>query len=276
MPKIRSKDISIYYETRGSGEPLLLISGLGADNSSWLGVVRELSEHFMTIVIDNRGSGRSDVPDNKYTISDMAEDVVNLLDHLKIEKAHVIGHSMGGYIAQEYAITYPARVNKLILESTAPVSTEKNNMLFKDMYEQLKREKDPEPLLRRWTKLLFAPGLLTDNSFAEMFIRNSVRYPYLQKEDGFKGQIEAIMSFDARERVSSIKTKTLVLAGKDDILITPQESETLVKNIQGSVFTVLDGVAHCTHIEDPKLFISTVIDFLKRDGVISYLGGHGE
>jgi pimeloyl-ACP methyl ester carboxylesterase len=263
MPKAKLNGISLYYEIYGKGEPLLLNGGLGSDSASWSGVVKDFSPYFQTIIFDNRGCGRSDTGHEKSSINKMAEDAVKLLDSLKIERAHILGHSMGGYIAQEFAINYPNRVNKLILESTAPISSKRNNDLFEDIYGQLKREGHSEGWFKRWAVWLFSPRFIVDSSFIDTFAKGSVEYPYLQKAEGLKSQIEAIASFDARDKTSTIKAKTLILEGKDDILITPEESKMLAKNIMGSVFRLLYGVAHCIHIENPKLFTGEVLRFLR-------------
>ena len=262
MPKAKLNNLSLYYEINGKGTPLLLICGLGSDSSSWQGVAKEFSSYFQTIVFDNRGSGRSGVIHGKCTISKMAQDVIKLLDFLKIEQTHVVGHSMGGYIAQDLAVHYPDRVCILILESTASVSSKRNNALFLDMYDQFKREGPSEAWIKRWTFWLFSPRLFNDRSFVDAFVRNSVKYPYLQSVGGFKSQVDAIVSFDARERIDAIKAKTLVLEGKDDILITPEEAEMLAKSISESTFQLLKGVAHSIHIENQKLFTDTVLEFL--------------
>ncbi|MDD2866821.1 MAG: alpha/beta hydrolase, partial [Candidatus Omnitrophica bacterium] len=140
MPSVKLDDIPLYYEVYGKGSPLLLIGGLGSDSASWLGVAKGFSPYFQAIVFDNRGSGRSGLGHQECTIGRMAQDAAGLLDLLKIERAHIIGHSMGGYMAQEIAINYPGRIDKLVLESTAPVSSERNNALFKDFYDQLVKE----------------------------------------------------------------------------------------------------------------------------------------
>lgn len=254
----------LYHEIYGSGRPLLLIAGLGSDSSSWSGVVKELSAHFKTVVFDNRGSGRSGLMHGERTIGKMAQDVIKLMDYLKIKKANMLGHSMGGYIAQELAINYPDRVDKLVLGSTAPVSSRRNNILFKKIYDQLKREGPSRGWFKNWIAWLFSPRLIADSSFIDMFINSSLEYLYLPKAKGFKSQIEAIALFDARDKINTIKAKTLILEGKYDVLITPREAVRLAKGIPKSRFKLLSGVAHCMHIENPKLFISTVLGFLKN------------
>lgn len=262
MPEVKLGGVSLYYEVHGKGAPLLLIGGLGSDSSSWSGVIKGFSPYFQTVVFDNRGSGRSGIARRGCTVGKMAEDAIKLLDSLRIGRAHVIGHSMGGYIAQELAINYPDRVGKLILESTALVSSRRNNLLFEDMYGQLLREGCSAAWIRRWTFWLFSPRLCADGSFIAGFIRDAMRYPYVQKAEGFKSQIGAIASFDARERLGVVRAETLVLEGRDDILITPGEARLLAEGIRKSAFRLLDGVAHCIHIENPGLFTDAVLDFL--------------
>lgn len=259
---MRLEDISLYYEVHGNGRPLLLIAGLGSDSSSWSGVTEELSEHFQVIVFDNRGCGQSDPATEGLAVRDMACDAARLLDFLKVKQAHVIGHSMGGYVAQELAINDPSRVAKLVLESTAAVSSPRNNLLLQDIYHQLSREGISESWVRRWTFWLFSPRFFNDRAGVDAFVENALKYPHAQKPDGFRRQMEAIAAFDARERVRAIEIRTLALAGKEDILITPEETSALAESICGSEFRLLDGVAHSIHIEDPKLFTDAVLEFL--------------
>ncbi|MFA5146953.1 MAG: alpha/beta fold hydrolase [Candidatus Omnitrophota bacterium] len=264
MPKTKIGGISLYYEVRGKGRPVLLIAGLGSDISSWAGVIDGLSAHFKVIAFDNRGTGRSEIPDRKYTVRRMADDAVRLLDHLKIKKTHIIGHSMGGYIAQELAICYPGRVDKLILESTSSVSSKRNNALFLDFYKDLKGGKSLEAWIRRWARWLFSKRCLARKAFIKAFVKNGSNYPYPQQAKGFKGQIDAIASFDTRKRLCRIKAGTLIIEGEEDALILPREAEALAKNIPGSVFRSVKGAAHCIHIENPGLFVKAAMRFLQR------------
>jgi len=264
MPRTRIGALSLYYEIHGEGHPLLLIAGLNADHASWIGVRGRLARHFRVIVFDNRGSGRSDVPDTPYSIRDMAGDAAGLLDHLRIQKCHVIGHSMGGYIAQELALSYPERVGRLILEATSCVSSVRNTMLFNSFLQRFEKDHDHEALLRSWTCWSFSPKTFERKNYVASFIKEASAYPYLQSAEGFKGQIDAIGSFNACARIKQIKAKTLVLVGSDDILIYPAESMTLVKGIRGSVCEEIQDAGHCVHVENPAAVTSKVVQFLKQ------------
>lgn len=265
MPEAKINNLDIHYEElRGEGEPLLLIAGLGGDYSSWLPVADELAKDFRLILFDNRGAGRSSVPEAPYTIREMAADAANLLDILKIESAHLIGHSMGGYIAQEFAINYPERVKKLVLEATAPISSTRNNLLFENFSRFRREGMELEDWLRVWMFWLFRPRSLAEKIFVVTYLRESLAYPYFQTPEGFQGQVEAIDSFDTRDRLAEIKAKTLVVTGKEDILIKEKESGLLLQGIDGSVPLRLE-TAHCIHLEEPKAFSEEVSGFLKSE-----------
>lgn len=271
MPKVKLNNISIYYEAYGRGEPVLLIPGLNADNASWYDVYQKFMKHFRVIGIDNRASGRSDVPDKPYTIRDMADDAIGLLDHLKIKKCHVIGHSMGGYITQQMAIHYPARVGKIVLEATAAGSTARNKTLIRDLLEQFEKDNDNVRLSRSWSYWLFSQKTFERNNYIETYIKHASTYPYLQSAKGFRSQAEAIGRFNVRDGLKKIRARALVIAGSDDILIYPSQSKELARSIKGSVYDEIKGAGHCVHVEKPALFASKVIKFLKKKFVFIFL-----
>ena len=118
MPILKANGIHIYYETHGAGDPLLLIMGLGANSTAWFLQVPEFSKHYQVIAFDNRGAGRSDKPNEPYTIMQMADDAAGLMEELGVQSAHVFGMSLGGMIAQELTLRHPARVRTLVLGGT--------------------------------------------------------------------------------------------------------------------------------------------------------------
>lgn len=240
----------------------MLIAGIGSDVSSWAGVAGELSKNFRVITFDNRGAGRSETPSGRYTVRQMAADAVRVLDHLKIKKANVLGHSLGGYIAEELAIRHPERVDKLVLVSAGAASSKRLNAILKDFYFRLKNCESLEDWIREWPRWLFSPKCRRNKKFIEGFVKFGANYRYAQGADGFKGQADAVKTFDARGRLKKIKAKTLVLEGGKDALIPPTEAKALAKNIPGCVYQTIKGAAHCIHIEYPGQFIKSVKAFL--------------
>jgi pimeloyl-ACP methyl ester carboxylesterase len=262
MAEASVNGLKLYYEIRGAGPDLLLISGLGTDSQTWTPVLDGLSGHFRVLTFDNRGAGRSDTPDTSYTIADMAADARRMLGHLGIGRAHLLGHSMGGYIAQEFALEYPECVDRLILADTAPVSSERNNIFFKDFLGWWEKGMDLEDRLRHWSFWLFSPERFRAADFMENYIRAAVANPYQQSVTGFRGQVEAIASFDARDRLHQVRAETLIIEGKEDILILPREAETL-KKIRGSSLLYIEEAAHLLYVERPEAFSRAVLEFLK-------------
>jgi pimeloyl-ACP methyl ester carboxylesterase len=262
MPLTKIGGVRFYYEVHGSGEPLLLIAGLGSDSSSWGWVVNAFSAKFKTIVFDNLGAGRSGTGRTPCTIRRMARDAVKLLDRLGVERAHIIGHSMGGYIAGEIAVNYPERVNRLVLANTAAVSSERNNFLFRRFLNGLRRKGDLEGWIRDWTFWLFSPKTFENGKFVEKFIGMAARYPYPISASGFKAQAGAVAGFDIRSRLRKIKARTLIITGEEDILIRPSESAALAGRIRGGVLRTIKGAAHCIQIEKPALFTKAAEGFL--------------
>lgn len=240
MPKEMLNGINIFYEQKGEGFPLILIMGLSGNLDWWPDqLVDALAAHYQVIMFDNRGAGRSDVPVGNYDISLFSEDTLALMDALGIKKAHVMGVSMGGMIAQELTLRHPERVEKLILGCTncgpghsIPAGPEVLAALMRG-------SADTEGFL----KTLFAPEYLRENpEKIQAFLRKYSMAPI--KNEGFMGQIGAIMRFDSFDRLSEITAPVLVLAGGEDILIPAGNSDILVDNIPGAKLKVYPKCGH--------------------------------
>jgi 3-oxoadipate enol-lactonase len=180
MPKVQANDIDIYFEIKGAGEPLLLIAGFASDLTIWSKMVSPLAEQYRVIVFDNRGIGRSSAPDSPYTIRQMAEDTVGLLNEIGVDKAHVAGHSMGGMIGQELVLAHPEKVESLILLATCAKPDERNQAII-ESWGELPRQVDPATAAR-----LSLPWIYTSNFYSrpkavqqviEMIVKNPVVTP---------------------------------------------------------------------------------------------------
>jgi 3-oxoadipate enol-lactonase len=179
MPFVQTNGIKLYYELHGNGEPLVLIPGIGYDGWMWHKMIPGLDDHFQVISIDNRGAGQSDKPAGPYTAQILAADIVGMLDDFGIAKAHILGHSMGGFIAQALAIDYPERVDRLILSATnfggprhVPISAEAMAVLT-DV------SGDPIARLRRGIVISCAPGFAEANpEFVAYWVNYRIAAPY--------------------------------------------------------------------------------------------------
>jgi len=232
MPTIQVNDIPLYYEVHGEGQQLALIVGLGIDISEWDGIIRWLAQRNRIIAFDNRGAGRSGKPDLPYTIAMMANDTDGLLRALGIERADILGVSLGGRIALALALEHPERVNKLILVSTSA----------------------RVPRRPWWFGLL---GLI---SSAPIF-----RSKYPQPRYAFLRQRDASTRFDCTARLPEIHAPTLILHGKSDKIAPYALAEELRAGIAGSRLLPFAGGHLFFLMREPQRFLETVARFLSED-----------
>lgn len=257
-----SEGLKIYYHERGSGEPLVLIMGFGADGALWEKHAHVYEKHFRCIILDNRGVGKSDQPPGPYSTAAMAKDTIAVMDHAGVQQALVAGISMGGAIAQELALNYPDRVKKLLLVCSWP----RFNNYAKAVYENLKHIRVTASgehfmeLLQLW---IFAPpyyqkhwGDLKSDAI------EAGKNPTPQTRDGFEGQLDACINHDTVERLHQIKVPVLITIGMKDIFTPPEFSQILHDKIEGSILSsYLDG-GHVHHWEDLERFNRETTEFL--------------
>lgn len=256
----------IYYETEGSGQPLVLLHGLGLDSASWLPVRALLAKYFLVIMPDNRLSGRSVCSAGPVSAAELADDVRALLDHLAIEKAAVTGHSLGGYTAQEFAIRFPDRVSGLVLESTGAVCSARNAALFREFAVMAKRDGGyTESFWRLLLPWLVSPKMYEKSSDIDLMVKVIKEYPYMMNPDRFARSVEILAAHNAVERLSLIKAETLVIAGGHDILMTAEEGRALTDGIAGARFAYAKEAGHTVHFELPDVFAQAITVFLRGE-----------
>ncbi|MDR9458607.1 MAG: alpha/beta hydrolase [Dehalococcoidia bacterium] len=264
MPTVKVGDINIYYEVHGDGEPLLLIMGLGSDMTSWIFQIPEFSRKYQVIAFDNRGVGRSDAPDVPYSTAMMAGDTAGLLDALGVERAHIMGLSMGGMIAQELALRYPKRVKSLILAATAAIpyswSTHVLGLRIRLAQEGVKQE----TLITLQLSWLFTDKFFDNPDIVRTVTDIMLSNPHSQPVHGYTRQFAACTEHDTRERIGKIIAPTLVLVGKEDMLLPVKMSEELAAGISNAELVVLEGGGHGFLIEIADKFNLAVLDFLAK------------
>jgi len=261
MPYVPTRDIITYYEETGSGEPLVLIRGLGSDLQAWALQVPVLAKHFRVITYDNRGAGRTSSPDKPYTIAGMADDLATLLDELKVEKANVLGYSMGGMVAQEFALKYPNRLDRLVLLGTSARLDGYSRTIIQNLINVRRSNMSREQIARNMAPFIYSTDLLDDSDRFERAILATIDNPYSQQDHAFIRQAQAILAFDASARVNGVKAATLVITNSEDILVPPRNGEALSKAISGAKLLQLEG-AHAGVTELPNEHNAAILEFL--------------
>ena len=262
MSNVKVRDITLYYDTLGVGHPLVLIRGLGSNADHWYPQVPAFSSCFCVVSFDNRGIGRSDKPDNPYTISMMAEDTAGLMDAIGIPKAHIMGLSMGGMVAQEFALRFPHKVHGLVLACThcgggkdLPPSEE-----IGALFSEFIATASPEAA-QKAGKCLFAAN--TFSKAPELVLeyqRISGRFPPEAKT--LIRQWEAIKGHDTWARLHRIQVPTLVITGAEDLLIAPENSRILAEKIPGAQLCIIPGGGHQFLVEQAHAANEAVLAFL--------------
>jgi pimeloyl-ACP methyl ester carboxylesterase len=265
MPHLKSNGVNLYYEEHGSGEPLVLIMGFTVSSIGWHWNVPAFAEDFRTIVFDNRGVGQSDKPDAPYSMQMFAEDTVGLLDGLNIDKAHVFGISMGGMIAQEFALRYPQRVKTLILGCTncggpnAVLSKDPDVLNILNNIESV----DVQQAALAMTKVAVTPWFM-QKRMDILLQMNQMSIQHPTPKHGMVRQMQAIQGHDTYARLSLISMPTLVVTGKEDDLVPPENSLTLAQRIPNADLVLLSNASHLFNVELPEATGEVVKSFIQR------------
>jgi pimeloyl-ACP methyl ester carboxylesterase len=277
MPHLERDGVKISYRLHGtSGDPLLLLMGLGIDSNGWALQVPAFAANHRLLLVDNRGVGRSGKPPGPYSTATMADDAIAALDAAGIERAHVVGLSMGGMIAQEVAIRHPHRVGALALCSTyarpgreVTETSEKGNSQFGgiSLVELAKGGQvdlskfDVRGLLDFLLPLVFSARFLKENSsFLDMFLAQALANGF--SAEGFFGQVGAVLSHDTVARLGTVKSPTLVMTGTVDDLVPPHHSDELQRLIPGAKLTRVEGGTHGFNFEMSVRFNEILLEFL--------------
>jgi pimeloyl-ACP methyl ester carboxylesterase len=274
MSTAQINGIEVYYEEQGSGDPLLLIMGLAADSLAWMFQLPDFAKHHRTIVFDNRGVGRSGKPAGPYSIAQMADDALGVLDALDIKRAHVVGVSMGGMIAQELAIRHPERVRGLVLACTYSKPDAAIERQLVSSLSAFGGTRGPNGEIQvdvsKLDPMMFFQHLLP-NVFNAQFIMTELptlmqvfsgALQYGFSMDAILAQVGATQGHDSLARLGQIKAPTLVLTGDSDLLIPCACSDVIAEKIPGAKLVKIPGGSHGFNFETPDVFNKAVLDFL--------------
>jgi 3-oxoadipate enol-lactonase len=262
---VRARDgIRLHYRDGGnrSGPPVLLIQGLGADSHLWDLQRLALMRRYHTLAIDNRGAGRSDKPFGVYSLEQMADDCLAVLDDAGVDDAHVVGASMGGVIAQLVALLHPDRVRSLTLACTACHHHDWRRELLADWAETA-QTRGMAAMTKEAARFMIGPRSFRRVSAGVGWLGPLAmsRHPH-----AFAGQVAGILSIDddLSDRLAQITAPTLVMVGNQDILTPRGDSEELAELIPTAELAVISGAAHGFMIEHATTFNRLLLDFLDR------------
>ena len=264
MPKVNVNGCELYYEVYGQGDPLVMIMGLRRNMEWWYNQIPVLSKCFKVIAFDNRGSGRSDKPEMDYSIRLFADDTAALMDELDINHAHVLGISMGGYIAQELAINYPEKVDNLTLGCTS-CGGEKAVLMRADRLKKFASNEGltPEEILKKDMDIYFSDEYAEKNpKTIEEFTEISMRY--YQPVHAFERQFAACLNHDTVSRIKNIAQPILIMTGDDDPLVPPENSYILKELLPKAKLSVYPKGRHCFFMEFFNRFNQEIISFFNR------------
>ena len=260
MPTVTVDEGEIYYESYGEGPPVLLVPGLGGLGSYWTPNIPAFSASHKVIVHDHRGLGRSSRSLIRYSVDQMTRDLVAVMDHLGIDKAHLVGHSTGGAIGQTMAITLPER----LLSLTIYASWTKSDPFFRRVFEARRAllvHGGASAYVRSTPVFLYPDWWINDN-IGLIESREKAAIPSFPPAEIAASRIDAIVAFDRTAGLGSITTPTLVICAEDDILTPPYFSDALAKAIPGAQLVKLDRGGHCASETNMAAFDAAVLGFI--------------
>jgi 3-oxoadipate enol-lactonase len=262
MPKITVRDIETNYREEGSGFPLILIHGLSDDSTLWTPLVPELSKHYKTIAVDIRGHGCSSKPDNAYSIKLFSEDLSGFMEKQEISQTHLMGLSMGGAVAQQFALDQPDKVRSLILLSAFSHS----DPGLRDTMMQLRDSIEIGGLSAFFgeaVKWVVSSEFTSVN--ADAIAEMKVRSVQINSPEVVLRTIDACLDFNVKDKISQIRAPTLIISGREDALTPLHLAEEIHRSIRGSQWKILEGAGHNFFIPKkiPEL-TELILEFLEH------------
>jgi 3-oxoadipate enol-lactonase len=262
---VQTNGQELYYEVHGDGPPLVLVMGIGYDSSLWtLEQVPVLSTQFQVVLVDNRDAGRSSKASHPYEIADMADDLAGLLDALGMPKSHLLGLSMGGMIAQEFALRHADRLDRLVLAGTAAAPARSAVDPIQIWSWVKANDTTGDAFGGQQFVSLFSTAFLRNREAVRATAELLASNPHPMGPEAYGRQADAYRQFDALDRLDAVRAPTLVVVGEQDLLTPPWIVREVADAIPGARFEVIRGAgsSHLVPIERPDDFNRLVSDFL--------------
>ncbi len=265
MPFVKVRDLHMYYEIHGKGEPLVLIAGFTYNCMIWQEVLPFLTKHFQLLIFDNRGSGQTEhLSDRPCSIEAMAKDTVGLMETLHWKKANIVGHSMGTAIAQQICLDFPQVVRRGVLCSPFAKLPEKSINYCDVGSDLIKAGVDKELIIKTALPWICSNALLGEKGKFQEMLYKRLNDPFPQILPARLCQAEALRSFDIRDKLGKINTPLLIVVGDEDILTPPSCAELLAEKIPHAELFTFKGQAHSLILEKPQELSELMISYLYR------------
>lgn len=262
MAYVENGGAAIHWHAVGEGEPLLLIMGLGCSSAMWFRLAPRLARHYRVILMDNRGVGQTQAHSLVHRVSSMASDVDAVLSAAGESSAHVLGLSMGGMIAQQFALDYPQRVRSLILAATncgGSYAILAEHKVWRLLFAKV--DMSPEEGLRSMVPYTYARRT-SEELIEEDHLVRLANHPTRR---GYQAQLYGLLGWTSYPRLPELQCRALVLHGKEDQLIPPQNGVLLARRIPSAELVVLDHASHWLHTDQLGRTVSAIHGFLKRN-----------
>src|ERR1700731_853552 len=263
MPFVENQGAKLYWEEQRSAEPLLLIMGLSYPSYMWHRSRPVLAARHRTVALDNRGVGQSDVPPGIYSMALMASDAAAVLHAAGVQSAHVFGVSMGGMIAQEFALQYPDRVRSLILGCTAAGGPHAVQAESAALQTLMRRDLTPEESKEAIIPFIYDAATPRERIDEDM----AIRMKWFPTPQGYAGQLQGILGWEAYSRIAQITTPTLVIRGETDRLIPPANSQLIAERIPGAKLVLIPHASHIFETDQPGVAHHAILEFLAAHNV---------
>jgi len=263
MPRARINGVELAYELQGSGDPVVMIHGAQGDRSMFAAIAPTFAQHFQVLTFDQRGSGQSEKPDMDYSTAMLTDDTAALMDQVGFSSAHIIGVSMGGMIAQEFALRHSNRVRRLVLGCTTPGGLHSVRLGG----EALARAYSTQPMSaeergRALAEACFTKGYIDQHpQIIPAMIEARRQRPI--DPIALDHRMKAAYAHDTYDRLPQIACPTLVITGKDDMLISWENSRILAERIPNATLVVLEPAGHLFWGEQPEKSQTEILGFLR-------------
>jgi pimeloyl-ACP methyl ester carboxylesterase len=260
MATITANGVDLWVEQAGEGDDVLFISGLADEGACWVDQVAGLGDRYRVTTFDNRGVGRSSTPDGPFRIADFAADTAALMAELGLERAHVVGSSMGGAIAQELALAEPARVRSLVLNGTWCRGDRFLHEIIRNWIWSAEKADSIRDFLVTVNLWCFSPRIWNEGTM-DGWIDAAEASPYAQSVDAFRRSAEALLDHDSADRIAAVAAPTLITVGELDLVLPPRYSQAIAERIAGSRVVVIEEAGHQPFQELPERYNRLLDEF---------------